>query len=318
MSVPVAGLALAGHLVLLAAVPEQDKHGLPVLRSESVVIRFADTKEILIAKNADVIRPIASVTKLLSGLILTKNASTALDLPESRLEVVSSSVSLTAELLGDVQSVPTATVATSSEAGDFVTITDIDKDRLKWSRSRLKVGLAFRWLDLFRAALGGSDNRAMYASVRAKGWDRAAFVEKMNELARALGMSRSQFKDPAGIDPGNVSTAKDLLRLLDAAASREPVRRATLLHEIRLVDQKNRTLMLNNPDRLARSDQWQLVVGKTGYTVEAGRNLVLRAVIENRPVDMVFLGAREMASVFGDAGRVRRWLVELIQKSLKT
>jgi D-alanyl-D-alanine endopeptidase (penicillin-binding protein 7) len=317
MSAPVAGLAWVWHLLILGAPPE--KQALPVLRSESVVVRFADTKEILIAKNPDVVRPIASVTKLLSGLILTKDASTALDRPESEaLEVISSSIAVAVELLGTAQSLPTATVATSSPAGDFITISDIDKDRLKWSRSRLKVGLAFRWLDLFRAALGGSDNRAMYASVRGKGWDRPAFVEKMNELARALGMGRSQFRDPAGIDPGNVSTARDLLHLIDAAATREPVRQATLLHEIRLIDQKNRLLLLNNPDRLARSDQWQLVVGKTGYTVEAGRNLVLRAVIENRPVDMVFLGAREMASVFGDAGRVRRWLIELIQKSLKT
>jgi D-alanyl-D-alanine endopeptidase (penicillin-binding protein 7) len=244
----------------------------PYLRSESVVVRYADTKEILISKNAEVVRPIASVTKLLSGLVF------------AGMEV--------------------------APADDWVTLGEEDKDRLKWSRSRLRMGSVYKLPDLFAAALGASDNRAMYATVRAHGLARSVFVDRMNALARELGMSKSNFIDPAGIDPSNVSTADDLLLLLDAAAASEMVRSRTLLDAVELIDARDRMLVLHNPDRLVRAPGWEIVVGKTGYTVEAGRNLVVRALLEDRPVDMVFLGAREMASVFGDAARVRRWLEE--------
>jgi D-alanyl-D-alanine endopeptidase (penicillin-binding protein 7) len=251
--------------------------GIPHLRSESVLVRYADTKEILIAKSADVVRPIASVTKLISGLVMAS------------LE--------------------------EAPADDAVTILDEDKDRLKWSRSRIKVGATYKLPDLFAAALGASDNRAMYATVRGLGLARKVFVDRMNALARELGMEKSSFVDPAGIDPNNVSTARDLLQLVDAAADSELVRSRTQLPYVELVDAKDRTLTLYNPDRLTRSSAWDVIVGKTGYTVEAGRSLVLRVLVGDRPVDMVFLGAREMASVFGDAGRVRRWIEER-QKSV--
>jgi D-alanyl-D-alanine endopeptidase (penicillin-binding protein 7) len=321
MTIAVLVTAAWVHGALAAALP------LPALRSESVAVRFADTKQVLILKNADVVRPIASVTKLLSGLILTgtDTASTADSLlafageregasaPELGLSgPMSTGSSSTSQSSTTAQSA--ASVLSSSTAAELVTISEADKDRLKWSRSRLKVGYRFRWADLLSAALGASDNRAMYASVRAKGWARELFVERMNQLAHVLGMDQSRFKDPAGIDPGNVSTAHDLLKLIDAAAGREAIRQITLRTEFTLSDPdpKKHELVLHNPNRLARSAEWQLVLGKTGYTVEAGRGLVLRAVIGNRPVDMVFLGAREMASVFGDAARVKRWLLDKV------
>jgi D-alanyl-D-alanine endopeptidase (penicillin-binding protein 7) len=265
VSLVLAFCATSLSLLTISARPE------PYLRSESVVVRYADTKEVLISRRAETVRPIASVTKLLSGLVF------------SGMEV--------------------------APADDWVTLGEEDKDRLKWSRSRLRMGSTYKLPDLFAAALGASDNRAMYATVRGHGISRSVFVDRMNALARELGMHKSTFIDPAGIDPGNVSTAHDLLALLDAAADSELVRSRTLLDAIELVDVKERVLVLHNPDRLVRSG-WDIVVGKTGYTVEAGRNLVVRAMIDERPVDMVFLGAREMASVFGDATRVRRWLEE--------
>lgn len=256
----------------VAGIPERDKNGLPHLRSESVVIRNVDTGELLIQKNAQVIRPIASVTKLLSALVL------------SRL---------------DAEKAPTAT---------HVTILDEDKDRLKWSKSRMRVGLSFRASELVDAALVASDNRAMYAAVRARGLPREAFVEKMNKLAAELGMAHSTFQDPAGIDPRNQSTAMDLLLLLDAAAKDERVAGPTRLPRLELIDTSSRTLSLGSPNTLARSPNWKLVVAKTGYTVEAGRAFVVRTHIGDHLIDMVFLGAHEMKSVFGDAARVRRWL----------
>jgi D-alanyl-D-alanine endopeptidase (penicillin-binding protein 7) len=306
-------LALGQHA---AAVPHADKK--PFLRSESVVVRFADSKEILLAKNAEVVRPIASVTKLLSGLLLTRSATESASATVAIATVPAQAIQSAFSPTSTRAATPTFCVGTSTQStvaseDDFVTIGEEDKDRLKWSRSRLRVGWSFRWSALFAAALGGSDNRAMYASVRARGYARPNFVELMNALARELGMERSHFRDPAGIDPGNVSTALDLLKLIDAAAAREPVRQATLRAQITLSDPKNRSIVLTNPDRLARTPGWQLIVGKTGYTVEAGRSLVLRAMIGDRPVDMVFLGAHEMSSVFGDAVRVRRWIEAFLQ-----
>jgi len=270
-------------LVLLAsvpaAIPERDKSGLPHLRSESVLVRFADTGEVLLAKNPDEVRPIASVTKLVSALVLAEIAP---------------------ELL-------TATTA--------ITIDELDKDRLKYSKSRIAIGKSYPARDLLVAALSASDNRAICALARSCGLERIAFVDRMNQMATGLGMMRSTFVDPAGLDPGNVSTARDLMALVAAAASNALIRSAGLVTRVDLIDQRGSTLTLTCSNRLARSDRWNVVVGKTGYTVEAGRAFVVRVDIENRPVDMVFLGAREMQSVFGDAGRVRRWIVEKKLKS---
>ncbi len=252
-------------------VPERERDGKPHLRSESVAVRFVDTGEIVLEKNADAVRPIASVTKLLSGLVLD---------------------------------------TVDKEPTTLVTILDADKDKKKWSKSRLVVGLIAPWLSVFHAALGASDNRAMYASVRALGFERQTFADMMNQRAKVLGMKKSQFVDPAGLDPGNVSTARDLLALVNAASQSPSIREATTLDHIEVGLGEGRTVTLNNPNRLARSSRWRTIVGKTGYTVEAGRSLVTRVEMGGREIDLVFLGAREMASVFGDAGRIRRWLGE--------
>jgi len=264
-------LALISSFLLSGTVTiqERDSRGMPVLRSESVAVRFVDTGEVILEKNADTVRPIASVTKLLSGVVIE-----------------------------DLEKEPTM----------LVTIIDSDRDKMKWSKSRVFVGLVAPWLSLFHAALGASDNRAMVASVRALGFDRSAFAAKMNAKAKLLGMKRSSFVDPAGLDPLNVSTARDLLKLVAAASDSASIREATTLDYIDVGMDEAKYVKLTNPNRLARSSRWSTIVGKTGYTVEAGRSLVTRVEMGGRQLDFVFLGAREMASVFGDAGRIRRWL----------
>ncbi len=265
---------VALSLSVTTGIPEREKNGLPHLRSESVLVRLVDGERELLAKNPDQQRPIASVTKLVSALVLADVAPHAL----------------------------TATLA--------VTIDELDKDRLKFSKSYIPIGKSYPSCDLFRAAMSASDNRAICALARTTGLDRPTFVERMNAKALSLGMTRSRFVDPAGLDPANVSTARDLLRLVAASAANVEVAKAGLAVPVELVDSSGRTLTLGNTNRLARSNRWTVVVGKTGYTIEAGRALVLRVEVEGRLVDMVFLGAREMQSVFGDAGRVRRWLVD--------
>lgn len=263
-------------LALPAAIPERDKNGLPHLRSESVIVRLVEEDRELLAKNPDEPRPIASVTKLVSALVLADAAPAIL----------------------------TATRA--------ITIEEADKDRLKWSKSHIPIGRTFRACDLLDAALSASDNRAVCALARASGLAREDFVARMNQTAQALGMGRSRFVDPAGLDPANVSTARDLLKLVAAVAQHDRLRAAGLVSPVELVDSGGRTVRLGNTNRLARSGRWEVLLGKTGYTIEAGRALVLRVAVGARHVDMVFLGSREMQSVFGDAGRVKRWLLEKV------
>ncbi len=239
----------------------------PSLRSESAIVRLVDTGEIVLRKDSDSLRPIASVTKLLSGLVM------------SRLR-------WDAEML--------------------LSIEEVDKDTLKHSRSPLRVGLVATFSELMLAGLSGSDNRAMHAAVRAV-MPRESFVSSMNEMARKLGMRQSRFYDPTGLDPRNVATARELLAVLAAAAANERVRHWASAPQIEF-EHDGEEIVVRNPDRLLHSADWDVVVGKTGYTVEAGRTFVVRVILEQMLVDMVFLGSREMASIFGDAARVRRWL----------
>ena len=262
------GAVLAALLLLSIAIPERDANGLPHLRSESVIVRDVASGAILLEKNADALRPIASVTKLISALVLAKS---------------------------------------STIADRELTVLEEDKDRFKWSRSRLAVGTTCRASELLSLSLSASDNRAMHALVRGEGHERARFAELMTKQARALGMKRSKFVDPAGLHAENVSTARELLLVLEAAAKNSLVCAASTESDVE-VEGARRPLRFGNTNRFVRSSAWKVIVSKTGYTVEAGRNLVLRAEVDERLVDMVFLGSREMASVFGDAGRVRRWL----------
>src|SRR5690349_11666571 len=131
---------LAAHMLAGGGLPERDASGKPALRSESAIVRLVDSGEIVLEKNPDFLRPIASVTKLLSGLLLANQ---------------------------------------QTQREQLVTITEEDKDRLKWSRSHLSVNLSMAWLELLRAGVGASDNRAIYAAVRAIE-PRADFVARMN------------------------------------------------------------------------------------------------------------------------------------------
>lgn len=265
---------VALSLLVPQAIPEREKNGLPHLRSESVVVRLVEGDRELLAKNPDERRPIASVTKLMSALVLAEVAPQVL----------------------------TASVA--------ITIDELDKDRLKFSKSHLPIGKSYPSCELFQAAMSASDNRAICALARTSGLERPSFVAHMNAKAAELGMTRSKFVDPAGLDPANVSTARDLLRLIAEAARHTEVASAGLVSPVSLNEASGRTLTLGSTNRLLRSGRWKVLLGKTGYTIEAGRALVLRVEVEGHLVDMVFLGAREMQSVFGDAGRVRRWLQE--------
>jgi D-alanyl-D-alanine endopeptidase (penicillin-binding protein 7) len=226
----------------------------------------------LYGKNTNEARPIASVTKLMTAMVVM-DADVPMD--------------------------------------DRVTITEQDRDRLRWSRSRLRIGEAtLSRADLLRVALMSSDNRAAAALGRttfAGGTER--FVEAMNEKAAALGMVDSTFADTSGLDAGNRSTAEDLVRLIHAASQYEFIRDVTSTGEFTAYPFANRgALQYRNTNPLVRDARWQVELSKTGYIHEAGRCLVMQAVVAGRRLYVVLLNGQGKLTPVGDSNRLREWL----------
>lgn len=244
------------------------------LRLHSQVALVVDDRDgvQLYGREIDTPRPIASLTKLMTALVVLESGL-PLDAP--------------------------------------ITITDEDRDRLKGTRSRLPVGAILTRDDLLRAALAASDNRAASALARQYPGGTAAFVAAMNARAVTLGMTRTRFADASGLDPRNVSTARDLVVLAAAANARPRLHAYTTRTEVWVTDlSRNRPVAWNNTNRLVRNDDWDIRLSKTGYTADAGNCLVLRTVIGNRPVSIVLLNSQGKLSKYGDARRIRDWLLD--------
>jgi D-alanyl-D-alanine endopeptidase (penicillin-binding protein 7) len=239
------------------------------LRSNSVLVVDQDSGEVLIAKNADVVAPIASLTKLMTALVVV----------EAKLPM-----------------------------DEMLTLGKDDLDREKHTQSRLKVGSRLSRSELMLLALMSSENVAALALGRNYPGGRTAFVAKMNEKAASLGMKSTRFADPAGLSSRNVSTARDLLRLLAAADSQEMIRRYTTQPEA-TVRVRGGPVQYVNSNRMVRSARdWQIGLQKTGFTNEAGRCMVMRATTLDRRLSMVFLNSFGTLTRFADAGRVRKIL----------
>lgn len=245
----------------------------PEIRSGAALIIDHDGNR-LFERNATEVRPIASITKLMTAMVV-----------------------LDAE-------VPLA---------DRITITEQDRDRLRWSRSRLLIHEAkLSRLDLLRTALMSSDNRAAAALGRTT-FDGGTeeFVAAMNAKAESLGMYDTTFADASGLDGANQSTAEDLVRLLDAASRYPLIREITSTGEVSVKPHATRPpLPYRNTNPLTRDERWSVELSKTGYLNEAGRCLVMQAVVENRRVYAVFLNAQGKLTPIGDANRLRHWLHE--------
>jgi serine-type D-Ala-D-Ala endopeptidase (penicillin-binding protein 7) len=219
----------------------------------------------------DTPRPIASLTKLMTALVVLES-----DLP---LEAP-------------------------------ITITTDDRDRLKGTQSRLHIGAILTRDDLLRAALNASDNRAAAALARTAPGGTAAFVATMNTKAQALGMTHTRFADASGLDPRNVSTARDLLKLLEAARAQPRIHAFTTSGELWVTDlASGRAIGFFNTNRLVRQEGWELALSKTGYTADAGNCLVMRVTVAGRPLSIVLLNSWGKASKYGDAQRIRDWLI---------
>ena len=253
-----------------AAVAEVNQDGDPILQSSGVLVLDPVTGHTLYEKNADQAAPIASITKLMTAMVVL-DAKLPLD--------------------------------------EVVQITNEDVDLIKNTRSRLPIGSHFRRDDLLRLALMASDNRAASALGRHYPGGILAFVDAMNAKAKALGLNATKYVDSTGLAPGNVSSPADLGKMVAAASKYEIISEYSTTGEVnvQLPDSK-RKLSFVNTNALVRASDWKIGLSKTGYISEAGKCLVMQAIIANQPVVIVLLDSWGRLTRIGDANRIRRWL----------
>ena len=263
-------LALAACLSSAQARAPSGEHvaRLATLQSSAVVIVDPATNKVLYQKNPGAVMPIASLTKLMTALVV-------LDARQDLKQVL--------------------------------TVTRADVDRLKHSSSRLQVGTRLTRADMLHLALMSSENRAASALGRHYPGGTRAFVAAMNRKARALGMRHTRYVEPTGLSRHNVSTPADLARLVVAAEKKPLIRRYSTDHRFVIRQGKAQTVY-GNTNRLTSSARWRIRMQKTGYIAEAGRCMVLYAIVRKRPTVMVFLDAQGKFSHAADANRVRSWL----------
>ncbi len=239
------------------------------LKSEAAIVADRFGNEVY-AKRGDESRPVASITKLMTAMVI-------LDSPVSLQE--------------------------------SITITKEDRDLVRLTGSRLKYGATLTREQLVRLALMSSENRAASALARTFPGGREAFIREMNRKARDLGMNQSRFADPAGLEAGNVASARDLVRLVKAARQYPLIREATTTRTTRVHPYRDRgPLNYHNTNRLLKSDVWEIGLSKTGYINESGRCLVMWADIEGEPIVIVLLDSFGKLTPFGDSNRIRKWI----------
>jgi D-alanyl-D-alanine endopeptidase (penicillin-binding protein 7) len=238
------------------------------LNSSVALVIDQETNEVLFSKNDAAVLPIASLTKLMTGLVIT-DANLPMD--------------------------------------EVLTITRDDVDRVKGSGSRLAVGSELTRGELMHLALMSSENRAAHALGRTYPGGLNHFVRLMNAKARELGMRDTRYVEPTGLSSLNQSSARDLATLVSVAYER-PILRSLSTSPSHLLDVGHRTLEYRNSNRLIRDPHWEIGLQKTGYISEAGRCLVMQAKVAGRQLIMVFLDSAGKVSRAQDAERVRRWV----------
>ncbi|MGE8703445.1 MAG: D-alanyl-D-alanine endopeptidase [Achromobacter sp.] len=236
------------------------------LRSSTAYVQDLETSTVIFAKNENVVRPIASISKLMTAVVVV-DANLPMD--------------------------------------EMLEITDDDVDELKHTTSRLRVGTKLSRGDMLHLALMSSENRAANALGRHYPGGLSAFVAAMNAKAQSLGMTSTRFIEPTGLSSNNVSSPHDLARLLRAASQRPLIHRYSTDTEYE-VEINNRTQTFRNTNLLVRKPDWDIKVSKTGYINEAGECLVMLARINGRDLAIVLLDSQGKLSRIGDAVRIRR------------
>ena len=268
-------LALAALVFATSAQPLEasrfeNLEGSPGLRSESAMVVSGDGS-VIYGKDANTVRPIASITKLMTAMV-----------------IIDSGVGLQ----------------------EKITVTKEDRDLVQLTGSRLEYGATLSREQMIMLAVMSSENRAATALGRTFPGGMDTFVEAMNAKAKSLGMADSRFADPAGLMVENQSTAADLARMVDAAYEYPLIRKASTTTRLEVRPYKGRgPLVYGNTNRLLKNASWDIDVSKTGYIMEAGRCLVMRANIEGEPISIVLLNSYGKLTPFGDSNRLRKWML---------
>jgi D-alanyl-D-alanine endopeptidase (penicillin-binding protein 7) len=250
------------------------QNGTRRLPLRSGVALVMDTREgvMLYENNVDQPRPIASLTKLMSALVIL---DAGLPLNEA------------------------------------IAITREDRDKLRGTHSRLPFDSVYTRLDLLHAALAASDNRAAAALARSFPGGKEAFVSAMNAKAQQLDMLSTRYADASGLDSNNISTARDLTKLIAAVDKHPLFHQLTTTASFGVTDLRTeKQIAFVNTNRLARTGSWEIELSKTGYTAAAGNCLVMQTTINSRPLTIVLLNSWGKLDKFADSVRIRDWLTQ--------
>tara|TARA_Y100000748_G_scaffold17591_1_gene13572 strand:+ start:24907 stop:25785 length:879 start_codon:yes stop_codon:yes gene_type:complete len=247
------------------------------VRSLKAIVVNQNTGEVIYQKNSDAKASIASLTKLMTAMVVLDSG---LDLNKK------------------------------------IKITKADIDRVKRTTSRLPIGSKLSRYELLKAALISSDNRAAFALSRSYPSGRKGFINAMNVKAIQLDMQKSQFSDPTGLDKRNISTANDLLKLVRAAYQYSLIRELTTSPSENIKIGKRRNgVNFNNTNPLVRKGVWDIGLSKTGFIRESGRCLVLQTVINDEPIIIVLLNSYGKLTRFADVKRIKNWMNRINKKT---
>nr|WP_315487505.1 D-alanyl-D-alanine endopeptidase [uncultured Undibacterium sp.] len=242
------------------------------LASNVAFVVDQDSSKVLFEKNAEVSLPIASITKLMTSLVV---------------------------------------VEANQDLNEMIDITVDDLDKEKGTGSRLAIGAKLSRADLLHIALMSSENRAASALGRSYPGGLPAFVAAMNAKAKQLGMNDTSYVDSSGLSSKNVASARDLVKLINAAYQYPIIREYSTDSKYAVNPKGKQLLEYGTTNKLVASSDWNIGLQKTGYIAEAGRCLVMQAIIEGRAVVMVFLDSKGKYSRLADAGRIKKWITAM-------
>lgn len=261
-----------GELVKRVANPRDLK-----LRSHIALVYDERDDVVLFKRGARQKKPIASLTKLMTGMVL---------------------------------------IDANLDMDEVITIKRADRDTIRYSKTRLPIGSALRRSDLLLMALAASENRAAFALARTYPGGTKKFIQAMNDKAKYLGLRYTRFADSAGLRNGNVSTAEEILKLVRVASQYSLIRDYTTVKKDLVVDElSGKTIRFVNTNRLVRKDSWDISLSKTGFTSDAGNCLVMKLMIGERPLVFVLMNSWGKLSKYGDTNRIKRWIANAEKKA---
>jgi len=250
------------------------------LRSHAAIVFDERDNEVIMERNAGQVVPVASLSKLMTAMVL-----------------------LDADL----------------NMEEVITISKEDKDRIRYSKSRLRNGMQYTRKDLLLIALAASENRAAMALARTYPGGTDEFVATMNRKAQSLGLTETRFADPAGLSNDNVSTAQELMQLAKAASEYPVIREFTTQPRQSITELKSKQeITFGNTNRLIKKVAWPISLSKTGFTKDAGNCLVMQTKINARPVIIVLLNSWGTLSKYGDSNRIKKWLTKIEQMAMES